>query len=113
MVYMKWKECMLAEFYRHICQVKNFYLNGKNVLQPRVLLIINKFIDGNENNYKLLPNNLSSYKTTFQYAYSNVFPEIYCSAEKKGFDLKSNFHIMFKTCKDKKQLESSMGEKPS
>ena len=110
---MKWKECMLAEFYRHICQEKNFYLNGKNVLQPRVLLIINKFIDGNENNYKLLPNNLSSYKTTFQYAYSNVFPEIYCSAEKKGFDLKSNFHIMFKTYKNKKQLESSMGEKPS
>ena len=83
---------MRAEFYRHICQEKNFfYLNGKNVLQPRVLQIINKFIDGNDNNYRLLPNNLSSYKTTFQYVYSNVFTEIYCSAEK------SNFHIMFKT----------------
>ena len=27
--------------------------------------------------------------------------------EKRGFDLKSNFHIIFKTYKDKKQLESS------
>ena len=30
--------------------------------------------------------------------------------EKSGFDLKSNFHIIFKTYKDKKQLESSLGK---
>ena len=30
--------------------------------------------------------------------------------EKRGFDLKSNFHIIFKTYKDKKQLESSLGK---
>ena len=88
------------------------YLNGKNVLQPKVLQIISEFIEADENNYKLLQNNLSSYKTIFQYVYSNVFPEIYCYTEKRGFDLKSNFHIMFKTCKDKKQLESSMGKNP-
>ena len=46
----------------------------------------------------------------FQYVYSNVFAEIYCYTEKKGFDLNSNFYIMFKTYKDKKQLESSMGK---
>ena len=34
--------------------------------------------------------------------YSNVFPEIYYSTEKRGFDLKSNFHITFKTYKAKK-----------
>ena len=89
------------------------YLNGKNVLQPKVLQIISEFIEADENNYKLLQNNLSSYKTIFQYVYSNVFPEIYCYTEKRGFDLKSNFHIMFKTCKDKKQLESSMGKNPA
>ena len=43
---------------------------------------------------------------------SNVFPEIYCSIEKRGFDLKSNFHIIFKTYKDKKKLDSSLGKNP-
>ena len=38
--------------------------------------------------------------------YSNVYSEIYCSTEKRGFDLKSNFHIMFKTYKDKMQMRS-------
>ena len=38
--------------------------------------------------------------------YSNVYSEIYCSTEKRGFDLKSNFHIMFKTYKDKIQMRS-------
>ena len=92
---------MPTKFYKHICQEKKFvYLNCK------------KFIEADDNNYRLLQNNLSSYKTIFQYVYSNVFPEIYCSTEKRGFDLKSNFHIMFKTYKDKKQLQSSMGKNP-
>ena len=105
---------MPAEFYTHICQERNvLYLNGKNALQPKVLQIISEFIEADENNYRLQQNNLSSYKTIFQYVYSNVFPEIYCSTEKRGFDLKSNFHIMFKTYKDKKHLESSMGKTPA
>ena len=72
--------------------------------------IITHFLNEDEDNYKELRNNLSSYKNIFQYVYSNVFPEIYCSTEKHGFDLKSNFHIIFKTYKDKKQLESSLGK---
>ena len=113
-IYMLWKECMPTEFFRHICQEKNFlYLNGKNVLQPRVLQIISEFKEGGENNYRLLRNNISSYKTIFQYVYSNVFPKVYYSTEKRGFDLKSSFHIMFKTYKDQKQLGSSMGKNPA
>ena len=105
---------MPVEFYRHICQEKILlYLNGKNVLQTRLLQIISEFIDAIENNYRLLQNNRSSYKTIFQYVYPNVFPEIYCSTEKIGFHLTSNFHIMFKTYKDKKQLEKSMGKNPA
>ena len=69
-------------------------------------------MDEDESHYKELRNNLSSYKSIFQYIYSNVFPEIYCSTEKRGFDLKSNFHIIFKTYKDKKQLESSLEKNP-
>ena len=111
---MLWKECMPFKFYWYICQEKNFlYLNGKNVLQPKVLEIISEFIDADEGNYRLLQNNLSCYKNIFQYVYSNVFPEIYCSTEKRGFDLKSNFHIMLKTYKDRKQLETSMGKNPA
>ena len=114
MIYMLWKECMPCKFYRYICQEKKFlYLNGKNVLQPKVLEIISEFIDADEGNYRLLQNNLSSYKNIFQYVYSNVLPEIYCSTEKQCFDLKSNFHITFKTYKDKKELETSMGKNPA
>ena len=94
----------------HACEIlqahlqgKNFlYLNGKIMLQPKVLEIITDFLNENENNYKKLRKNLSSYKKIFWYVYSNIFPEIYCSTEKRGFDLKSNFHIIFKTYKDKK-----------
>ena len=114
MIYMLWKECMPVKFHRHICKEKNFlYLNGKNVLQPKVLKTISEFTDEDENNYKKLRNNLPSYKNIFQFVYSNVFPEIYCATEKRGFDLKSNFHIIFKTYKDKKQLESSLGKNPN
>ena len=45
----------------------------------------------------LNPFNLSQYKNIFQYEYSNIFPEIYCSTERRGFDLKTSFHVMFKT----------------
>ena len=88
-------------------------MNGKNVLQPKVLEIISEFIDADENCYRLLQNNLSSYKSIFQYIYLNVFPEIYCSTEERGFDLKSNFHIMFKIYKDKIQMEQSIGKNPA
>ena len=57
-------------------------------------------------------NNLPSYKNISQYIYSNVYPEIYCSTEKRGFDLKSNFHNMFTIYKVKMQMRS-MGKNPN
>ena len=56
-------------------------------------------------------NNLSQYKYIFQYVYSNVFPEIYYSTERRDFDLKSSFHIMFKTYKCKKKMKL-LGKSP-
>ena len=104
MIYMLWKECMPQKFYKHICKEKNFlYLNGKNVLQPKISKIITDFLKEGNENYIELRNNLSQYKTIFQYVYSNVFLEIYCSTERRGFDLKRTFHIIFKTWKDKKK----------
>ena len=113
MIYMIWNDCMPAAFYKHICKEKNFlYLNGKNVLQRKVLGIISEFVEEDGRKYKLLQNNLSSYKDIFQYVYSNVFPEIYCATENRSFDLKSNFHIIFKTYKDKKTDGKLPGENP-
>ena len=102
MIYMLWKEWMPAKSYRHICKEKNFlYLNSKNVLQPKLLETITDFINKSNDkafkaDFKTLRNNLSSYKNISQCVYSNVFPKIYCSTEKQGFDFKSNFHISFK-----------------
>ena len=113
MIYMFWKKCMPQRFYQHICREKNFlHLNGKNVLQPKVSEIINDFLNEGEENYKHLRNNLSQHKKILQYVYSNVFPETYCSIKSRGFNLKSNFHIIFKTYKDKKKMEASPGETP-
>ena len=113
MIYILWRECMSIEFYKFICEQKNVLcLNGKNALQPKTLQIKAEFIEADVKSYTLLQNNLSSYKIIFQYVYSNVYPEIYCSTEKRSFDLKSNFNIMFKTYKDKMQIRS-IGKNPN
>ena len=36
---------------------------------------------------------------------SRVFPEIYTVSEKRGFDLKSNFHLIFKAYRDKMAIK--------
>ena len=113
MIYMLWRECMPIKFYKFICEEKRFlYLYGKNVLQPLVLQIIAEFIEANQKNYRLLQNNLAAYKNIFQFFHSNDYPKIYCSTEKRGFDLKSNFHIMSKTYKDKMQMRA-LGKNPN
>ena len=105
MVYMLWRECISSEFYRYICEGSNFiYLNGKDVSQPGVLDIVASFIDQGKQNLCLLQENLAHYKDILQYVYSHVFPEVYTAAEKRGFDLKSNFHVMFKTYCDKMMI---------
>ena len=105
MIYMLWRECIPVEFYRYICQEENFkYLNGRYVTQPGVLEIVGKFIDQHKDNLRMLQKNLANYKDIFQYVYSHTFTEIYTMSEKRSIDLKSNFHILFKTYKDKQML---------
>ena len=102
MVYMLWRECIPSEFYRYICEEKNFiYLNGRVVGQPGVLEIVGGFIDGGKQNLRLLQEHLARFKDFYQQVYSHVFPEIYTTSEKRGFDLKSNFHILFQAYRDK------------
>ena len=104
MIYMLWKECIRAGFYNYVCLEENFlYLNGKNIPYPKVSEIIWKFIQNDEKNYNKLRNNLCQFKNIFQYVYSIVYPEVCCSSERRGFDLKSTFQLIFKTYKDKKK----------
>ena len=49
----------------------------------------------------MLQANLANYKGIYQYVYAHVFSEIYSTTEKRGIDLKSNFHILFKSYRDK------------
>ena len=84
MIYMLWKECVPLKCCKYICKEQNFlYLNGKNVLQPKVVEIITDFVREDENNYRILRNNLLCYKSVFQYVYSNVFPEIFVQPKKE------------------------------
>ena len=105
MVSMLWRECIPSEFYRYLCEEKNFiYLNGRDVGQSGVLEIVGGFIDGGKQNLRLLQEYLAQFKDVYQYVYSHVFPEIYITSEKRGFDLKSNFHILFKAYRDKMMM---------
>ena len=70
MVYMLWRECIPSEFYRYICEEKNFvYLNGRNVGQPGVLEIVSGFIDQGKENLWMLQEHLARFKDIFQYVY--------------------------------------------
>ena len=101
-VYVLWRECIPSKFYRYICQEKNFiYLNGRDVGQPAVLEIVGNFIDQSKENLSMLQEYLAQYKDVYQYIYWHVFPELYTTSEKRGFDMKSNFHILFKAYRDK------------
>ena len=103
MIYMLWKECVPSEFYRLICREEYFlYLNSKNVLYPKVAEIVWKFIAEDDKNYNKLRNNVCQLKEIFHDVYAMVYPEIYCTTECRGFDLKSMFQLIFKTYKDKK-----------
>ena len=105
MVYMLWRECIPAEFYRYICEEKNFiYLNSRDVSQPGVLEILGGFIDQGKQNLRMLQESLAQYRDIYQYVYSHVFPKVYTTPEKRGFDLKSNFHILFKLCRNKQMM---------
>ena len=67
--------------------------------------IIADLLKWGKENYVELRDNFSQYKDIFQYVHSNAFREIYCSTERRGFNLKSTFHIILKACKDKKNIE--------
>ena len=105
MVYMLWRECIPAEFYKYICNEQNFiYLNGKDIKQAGVLEIVGNFINQGKEQLRILQEYLSRYKDIYQYVYSHVFPDIYTNSEKRDFNLKSNFHTLFKAYRNKQLI---------
>ena len=112
MIYMLWKECVPLDFYKYICLEENFlYLNRKKVLYAKVSEIVSKFIEMNIKNFALLRNSLYKFKNIFQYVYSSTYPDIYCANEKRGFNIKSSFYIVYKNYKDKAK-EEHLGKNP-
>ena len=66
-IYMLRKDCMPNEYYKFICKHENFsYLNEKNVLHPKIVDIVWKFICEDETNYKKLRKKLKKNKNIFQ-----------------------------------------------
>ena len=66
MVYMLWRECIPSEFYRYICEEKNFlYLNGRDVGQPTVLEVVSDFIDQGKQNLWMLQEHLAQFKDIY------------------------------------------------
>ena len=45
---------------------------------------------------------MSQCNTIFQYVFSNVFPEIYCATERRGFELKRPSTLYLKLSKTRK-----------
>ena len=96
----------------HLSRENFICLNDKNVLHPKIADMVWSFKSQDENNYNLLlRSNLCKFKDIFQYVYSIVYSDIYWSTERRGFDLKSLFQLLFKVYKDKEKAE--LGKDPS
>ena len=103
---MLWIDCMSSDFYKFVCSQENFsYLNGKNVLYPKIADIVWKFIHEDETNCTNLHENLRKNKIVLQYVFSPVYLDVYCNSKRRGFDLKSEFQIKLKEHKDKRKSE--------
>ena len=101
---MFWEDCNESCFYKHICKPDNFlYLNSKNVIYLRVADIAWKYLEQDEQNFEKIRKKLIENTKVFQFVYSSVYPEIYSFVEKRGIDLRNNFHLTFKEWKDKKK----------
>ena len=73
MVYMLWRECILSEFYRYICEEKNFvYLNGRDVGQPGVFETVEGFINQGKQNLRMLQEHLARFKDIYSHV-SHLF----------------------------------------
>ena len=102
MINMFWEDCNEPSFHKHFCQPHNFfYLNRKNVMYLRVTEVVMNYLEAGEKNFSRLKRKLIENQKIFQYVYLSVYPEVYSFVEKRGVDMKNNFHLKFKEWKDR------------
>lgn len=87
-------------------------LDRKNILYPKIEEILWKFIAKDKKNYNKLRNNLCQFKEIFEYVYSMVYPKIYCTTNRRSFNLYSTFLLIFKAYKDKKKKFEQLSKDP-
>ena len=78
-------------------------LNGKNVIYLRVSEIVMNYIEADEKNFGKLKRKLIENQNIFQYVYASVYPKVYSFVEKRGVNMRNNFHLKFKEWKDRKK----------
>ena len=64
--------------------------------------IVLKHKENDENNFNKMRREFLENTKIFQFVYSYFYPEIYSFVEKWGIDFKKEFHLKFKTWKNKK-----------
>ena len=83
MINIFWEEYNNVSFYKYICKPENFlYLNGKNVIDPHVADIVQKYLEKDEENFEKIKKKLIKNKKIFLFVYSSVYPEVYGFVEK-------------------------------
>ena len=87
---MFWEDCNEHTFYKHIWEPDNFlYVNGKNVIYPRVADIVWKYLEQDKQNFDKIRKKLIENKKVFLFVYSSIYPAIYSFFEKRDVDLRN------------------------
>ena len=68
------------------------------------------YIEADNKNFDKLKRKLIKNKKIFQLVYSSVYPEVYSFVEKRGVDMRNNFHLKFKEWKDRKKYSQKSTE---
>ena len=61
------------------------------------------YIEADDKNFGKLKRKLIENKKIFQFVYWSVYLEVYSFVDKRGVDMRNNFHLKFKEWKDRKK----------
>ena len=62
------------------------------------------YIEADDKNFGKLKGKLIENKKIFQFVYWSVYLEVYSFVDKRGVDMRNNFHLKFKEWKDRKNI---------
>lgn len=111
MIHMFWEDCNKPSFHKHICKPKSLmYLDVKNVIYSHVAKIVWNYMEEDKQKFNKIKQTLVNNMKRFQFVYSRVYPEVYCFVEKRGIELRNNFHLKFKDWKGRKKYSQKSFE---